>query len=158
LADYLSKREALYRQFFEKNNTLTLLPQELRATANNALLEEVERSYNFSDPIALKSESDREVYYFSSPFFKYLLVAKCVDVLFSSPLNLTSVYEFLNFYGLGNQDSQKNLGAWELTKNQHRPLRKGISSMLRLHATGAIAMPIEVRMQILASSRDVIHS
>jgi heme/copper-type cytochrome/quinol oxidase subunit 2 len=30
--------------------------------------------------------------------------------------------------------------------------------MLRLHATGAIAMPVEVRLQILASSRDVIHS
>lgn len=30
--------------------------------------------------------------------------------------------------------------------------------MLRLHATGAIGMPIEVRLQILASSRDVIHS
>ena len=30
--------------------------------------------------------------------------------------------------------------------------------MLRLHATGAVALPIEVRLQILASSRDVIHS
>jgi hypothetical protein len=30
--------------------------------------------------------------------------------------------------------------------------------MLRLHATGAIGMPIEVRLQILASSKDVIHS
>ena len=45
-----------------------------------------------------------------------------------------------------------------LYKNQHRPLRKGINSMLRLHATGAVAMPIEVRLQILASSKDVIHS
>jgi heme/copper-type cytochrome/quinol oxidase subunit 2 len=30
--------------------------------------------------------------------------------------------------------------------------------MLRLHSTGAVAMPIEVRLQVLASSRDVIHS
>lgn len=37
-------------------------------------------------------------------------------------------------------------------------MRKGVNSMLRLHATGAIAMPVEVRLQILASSRDVIHS
>jgi hypothetical protein len=43
-------------------------------------------------------------------------------------------------------------------KNQYRPLRKGINNMLRLHATGAIAMPIEIRLQILASSKDVIHS
>jgi len=37
-------------------------------------------------------------------------------------------------------------------------MRKGVNSMLRLHATGAVAMPTEVRLQILASSRDVIHS
>jgi heme/copper-type cytochrome/quinol oxidase subunit 2 len=30
--------------------------------------------------------------------------------------------------------------------------------MLRLHATGAVAMPTEIRIQILASSKDVIHS
>jgi hypothetical protein len=46
----------------------------------------------------------------------------------------------------------------ELFKNQHRPLRKGITNMLRLHSTGAVAMPIELRLRILASSRDVIHS
>jgi hypothetical protein len=43
-------------------------------------------------------------------------------------------------------------------KSQFRPLKKGISNMLRLHATGAVAMPIEIRLQVLASSRDVIHS
>ena len=30
--------------------------------------------------------------------------------------------------------------------------------MIRLHATGAVAMPVEIRLQVLASSRDVIHS
>tara|TARA_B100000497_G_C7695363_1_gene424465 strand:+ start:4718 stop:4999 length:282 start_codon:yes stop_codon:yes gene_type:complete len=61
-----------------------------------------------------------------------------------------------NLFGLKN--SYKNGNAVELYKNPYKPLRKGISSMLRLHATGAIGMPIEVRLQILASSRDVIHS
>jgi len=37
-------------------------------------------------------------------------------------------------------------------------MRKGITNMVRLHATGAIAMPIEIRIQVLASSKDVIHS
>jgi len=46
----------------------------------------------------------------------------------------------------------------DLYKNQFRPLRKGVSNMIRLHATGAIAMPIEIRLHILASSRDIIHS
>ena len=49
-------------------------------------------------------------------------------------------------------------GSVELYKNTYRPMRKGISSMLRLHATGAVALPTEVRLQLLASSRDVIHS
>ena len=37
-------------------------------------------------------------------------------------------------------------------------MRKVVTNMIRLHATGAIAMPIEIRLQILASSKDVIHS
>jgi heme/copper-type cytochrome/quinol oxidase subunit 2 len=37
-------------------------------------------------------------------------------------------------------------------------MRKGISNMIRLHATGAMALPVEIRIQILASSKDVIHS
>jgi hypothetical protein len=54
-----------------------------------------------------------------------------------------------------NLNLNKNL---ELYKNQYRPLKKGITNMVRLQATGAIAMPCEVRLHILASSKDVIHS
>ena len=43
-------------------------------------------------------------------------------------------------------------------KNQYRPMRKGVNNLLRLHATNAIALPTEIRLQILASSKDVIHS
>lgn len=75
----------------------------------------------------------------------------------STPLNTAPLTEYLFYYLLGS-DSQKAGTYSELYKNQYRPLRKGISDMLRLHATGAIAMPIEVRLQVLASSRDVIHS
>jgi len=49
-------------------------------------------------------------------------------------------------------------GHYDSIKNQYRPVRKGISNMIRLHATGAIAMPTEIRLHILASSRDIIHS
>jgi hypothetical protein len=44
-----------------------------------------------------------------------------------------------------------------LLKSQYKPLKKGISNMLRLHATGTVAMPIEMRLQILALFRDIIH-
>jgi heme/copper-type cytochrome/quinol oxidase subunit 2 len=46
----------------------------------------------------------------------------------------------------------------ELLRNQYRPMKKGVSNMIKLHATGAIAMPTETRLHLLASSKDVIHS
>jgi hypothetical protein len=37
-------------------------------------------------------------------------------------------------------------------------MKKGVVNMIRLQATNAIAMPTEIRLHILASSKDVIHS
>jgi hypothetical protein len=37
-------------------------------------------------------------------------------------------------------------------------MKKGVSNMIKLHATGAVAMPTETRLHLLASSKDVIHS
>jgi hypothetical protein len=45
-----------------------------------------------------------------------------------------------------------------MRKSQFKPLKKGITNMMRLQGTGAVAMPIEIRLQVLASSKDVIHS
>jgi hypothetical protein len=73
-------------------------------------------------------------------------------------MNSTFINEYLFFYLFGLKQSFKNGNTSELYKNPFRPMRKGVNSMLRLHATGAVAMPTEVRLQILASSRDVIHS
>jgi heme/copper-type cytochrome/quinol oxidase subunit 2 len=56
-----------------------------------------------------------------------------------------------------NMDNNFTLNT-ELYKNQYRPMKKGITNMIRLQATGAIALPIELRIHILASSKDVIHS
>ena len=64
----------------------------------------------------------------------------------------------LFFYLFGN-DQNNNLGNnMDFYKNQFRPMKKGVTNMIRLHATGAIAMPIEIRLHVLASSKDVIHS
>jgi hypothetical protein len=71
-------------------------------------------------------------------------------------LNLINDYLFYYFFNNNSINSLKNNS--ELYKNQYKPMRKGITNMVRLHATGAVAMPIEIRLQILASSKDVIHS
>ena len=55
-----------------------------------------------------------------------------------------------NYNGLGNSSN--------LFKSQYRPMKKGIINMIRLQATNAVAMPIEIRLHIMASSKDVIHS
>ena len=74
------------------------------------------------------------------------------------PLNLKLVNEYLFFHFIDQPKSVTMGNREEMRKNQFKPLKKGISSMMRLQGTGAVAMPIEIRLQILASSKDVIHS
>jgi hypothetical protein len=73
-------------------------------------------------------------------------------------LNLSFLNGYLFKYLLGSDNSDSLGNNKGLFKNQYRPMKKGVTNMVRLQATGAVAMPIEIRMHILASSRDVIHS
>lgn len=43
-------------------------------------------------------------------------------------------------------------------KSQYQPLRKGIVNMVRIQADKAVAFPTDTRLQILAVSKDIIHS
>jgi hypothetical protein len=107
------------------------------------------------DPIMQSNEFSKEIYFNSLSQFNYYVfnIISGFKVLgFSKNLSLPFFY-FLNQSGLNFTKNND-----EFYKNQYRPLRKGVNSMLRLHATGAIAMPTEMRLQILASSKDVIHS
>ncbi len=159
LVDFLSKREALYRHYLQLNNNVIHLPNGLTANPNNPLLLDLKASYLFNDLTSFSAEYSREFYYNSLQFFKYLLIKDWLIYLRDSlPLNVTFLNDFLIYHLFGLKNSYKNGNAVELYKNPYKPLRKGISSLLRLHASGAIGMPIEVRLQILASSKDVIHS
>jgi hypothetical protein len=157
LVDFLTKREMLYRQYLELNNNLIHLPKEITANPTNPLINEVKNTFNFNDPLIVSSEYSREVFITSLDLFKLIL---STDSPFISKIINQNAF-FTNlwwFYSLSLKNStvgEKFNGLW---KNPNRPLRKGISNMLRLHSTGAIALPIELRLQILASSRDVIHS
>lgn len=159
LVDFLSRREALYRHYLQLNNNIIHLPNGLTANPNNPLLLDLKASYLFNDLTSFSAEYSREFYYNSLQFFKYLLIKDWLVYLQKPlPFNATFLNDFLVYHLFGLKNSYKNGNAVELYKNPYKPLRKGISSMLRLHATGAIGMPIEVRLQILASSKDVIHS
>jgi hypothetical protein len=117
----------------------------------------------FIDPVALSVESSRNLHYYHSSVFNTSLLHS----LFSNvnynlgglPLNTNFITNYLLAYLVGNSDVYTNSNVNnELLRNQYRPMRKGVSNMIKLHATGAVAMPIETRLHILASSKDVIHS
>ena len=115
----------------------------------------------FIDPATFGSEFARDFIYSSNYFIQSIYfqttLRTATSLLDSISTNLSHLNRFAFFY-LAETNRLANGKNIDLYKSQFRPLRKGISSMLRLHATGAVAMPIEIRLQVLASSRDVIHS
>jgi hypothetical protein len=81
----------------------------------------------------------------------------------SSSRLISQSSEYLINSALNSSYLVRSSGNWRLEtgalhKSQYRPMKKGISNMIRLHATGAVAMPTETRLHIMASSRDIIHS
>nr|ASY95747.1 Cox2 [Stylonychia lemnae] len=160
LIDILTKREFLYRELFLNNKKIISLPKTLTANPSHPLLLEIKNSFNFFDKIYLNSEYSREAYLYSLDFFNYTYF-KLVYASLSSSINFNKNFDSFLFYffdsSLTKEKKFNDLSSF-LHKNQYRPLKKGITNMVRLHATGAIAMPIEIRIQVLASSKDVIHS
>jgi hypothetical protein len=153
----LTKREFLYRELFSINNKIISLPFYLTNNPSNPLINDIKASFLFIDPIVYNNEYSRDIYFNSLNFFNFTVLKSflmsCNDFI---NLNLITNYLFYYFFDTNLTNTlQHNV---ELYKNQYRPLRKGVTNMIRLHATGAIAMPTEIRLQILASSKDVIHS
>jgi hypothetical protein len=154
LLDILTRREFLYRQFLSNRNKIVALPSYAINNPANNLSTDIKTLFMFADPIVYNNEYSREYYHNSLNLFHFHLIQN-----FLKSENYISKL-FSNFFYYFFDISTENLSSEnnQLYKNQYRPLRKGINNMLRLHATGAIAMPIEIRLQILASSKDVIHS
>jgi hypothetical protein len=157
LIDILTKREYLYREFFSNTNKIINLPFYLTSNPSNPLISEIKASFLFTDSSIYNNEYSRDVYYNSLNFFNFTVI-KSFLTTYSDFLNLTFITDYLTYYFFNNNSVNSLQNNSELYKSQYRPMRKGISNMIRLHATGAIALPIEMRVQILASSKDVIHS
>jgi len=157
LIDILTKREYLYREFLSSNNKIINLPYYLTSNPTNPLINEIKASFLFIDPIIHNNEYSRDLYYNSLNFFNFTVVKSFLST-YGDFLNLSLISDYLFYYFFNNNSVNTLKNNSELYKNQYKPMRKGISNMIRLHATGAIAMPIEIRLQVLASSKDVIHS
>lgn len=157
LIDILTKREYIYREFLFNNNKVVNLPFYLTSNPANPLINEIKSTFLFIDPILHSNEYSRDLYYNSLNFFNFTVMKSFLST-YGDFLNLSLITDYLFYYFFNNNLTNSLKTNSELYKNQYKPMRKGISNMIRLHATGAIAMPIEIRLQILASSKDVIHS
>lgn len=164
LIDLLSKREHFYRAFLNSKAHVVGLPDSLVASPTNKLLLELRASLGFVDTNSLNSTYNYDKFSSAGNTFTDTTNAKSSllqhYVIPSIPLNLNPMINFGKFYlnttkGSFYDDVQT---APQLLKSQYRPMRKGITNMVRLQATSAIAMPTEMRLHILASSKDVIHS
>jgi hypothetical protein len=118
----------------------------------------------YVDPITFRSELRRELLLQKSMLLQYDLQSEFAKVFtnlsYSLPFNLKLANNFITYYFLiPNTNLYSDVASKEyLFKSQYKPMRKGITNMIRLQATNAIAMPTEIRLHILASSKDVIHS
>jgi hypothetical protein len=151
LVNKLTKREFLYKQYLKSKGSTLYLPNYLTSTPTNPLYLEIKNNFPMLDPSTFSSEISREYLYNNTNFFQLNVLQNLVNT------NTTFLnYPLFYLFGL-NKPSHIGSNS-ELFKNQYRPMRKGITNMIRLHATGAVALPIEIRLHILASSKDVIHS
>jgi hypothetical protein len=95
---------------------------------------------------------------FSSEINKNIFFNDNSNFLNTFSFNLLPGFKYI-FSNILNLDKNIKIdNNYDLYKNQYRPMKKGVVNMIRLHATSAIAMPIETRLHILTSSKDVIHS
>ena len=162
LTDILTKREFLYKDFYKHKTNSMSIPKSLTVSANNNLLNEIKSAYSFMDPTTYSSEVTRELLYQNNSFLHYSFLRDFLktsnSVFHNIPLNFDLLNNyFIHLFGY-TENYGKVEGNTELYKSQYRPMRKGITNMIRLQATNAIAMPTEIRLHILASSKDVIHS
>jgi hypothetical protein len=162
LIDILTKREYLYKDFYKFKANNIALPKTLMLAPNNNFLKEIQACYMFLDPTTYSSETTRELLYNDNNFLHYSFLRDFLKIsnnLFSHiPVNFTTLNNYF-IYLFGYVDNYGTVkGNANLYKSQYRPMRKGITNMIRLQATNAIAMPTEIRLHILASSKDVIHS
>jgi hypothetical protein len=162
LLDILSKREYLYRLFLKSKSNTIAIPKSLTVSPTNSLLKEIKASYAFIDPSTYSSEISRELLYQNTNFLKYTVIKDFLKLYNQFTVNLPINFTLLDNYLvhlIGVTENYSKTGTnYDIYKSQYRPMKKGVINMVRLQATSAIAMPTEIRLHVLASSKDVIHS
>lgn len=133
----LTKRADFYRKYLSEKGYSPYNHLDIVASPLNPSLNIIRSNFQITDPLLLGLES-------SGGF------SRAVTPLLKSFTQYSYAKSVLT--------DLENFTPSNLQKNQYRPMRKGITNMVRLHATGAVSIPTEIRIHILASSKDVIHS
>lgn len=119
---------------------------------------------NASDSLAaLSSIISKKAYLFDSMGYRGLSQTNLTTLYsdLSSILNSVHVHSTVSNPSTSlNWLVNRELSVFEQPspKNPFKPLRKGITNMIRIQADKAVAMPTDTRLQILAVSKDIIHS
>jgi hypothetical protein len=157
LTDILTKREYFYRELLFSKKKIVNLPNYVLTNPKNTLIHDLKSVFLFTNPTTFNNEYSRDVYYNVLEYFNFSVFKPALlnlGTILGLPNYFINAFEQL-FYKSRNFTSNNQR---DLMRSQYRPMRKGINNMIRLHGTGAVAMPIEMRLQVLASSKDVIHS
>lgn len=118
--------------------------------------------YNFSDTTSIRGDFVAQLIdTLNKKEFLYYLYGSQNDVLNLNFKNKSAIYNPL-LLSINESNSYlenkfyKNLNS--SVKSQYQPMRKGIVNMIRIQSDKAVAMPTDTRLQILAVSKDIIHS
>jgi heme/copper-type cytochrome/quinol oxidase subunit 2 len=156
LTDILARRDYLY--FLLYNNKSLLNDFHFKNDFENKLFTELYSFLPYIHTNTYRSEADRSIFLWKSIFFKNYFNSITSDKF--GFINLGSYTDYFTFFMKSDYWSSHGdySNSTYLLKSQYKPMRRGITNMVRLQATSAIAMPTEIRLHILASSKDVIHS
>jgi heme/copper-type cytochrome/quinol oxidase subunit 2 len=150
----LSVNGSFNHPHLDLNFSFTALHNKIYPTSATFNLNQTDCVANLADTLSRKDYILNYVSTASDSNVPYTYVDSTKNAGFSNVLTyLKSVTEFKV-----SDLVEPLLGDSSELRNPYQPMKKGISHMIRIQADKAIAMPTDTRLQLLAVSKDIIHS
>jgi hypothetical protein len=153
------------RNLLLSKNSLVKLPFHYTASPHHPLFKDIRAGLFFSDAQLSSIEATHAAFNSNKLSFEFFAVQTFYEYL-ATLCPYTNLTNYLMSLIMSSQQTPaRNSGLDGVLyrtdiarKSQYRTIKRGVSNMVRLHATGAMALPVVTRLHIFASSRDVIHS
>lgn len=165
LADILTKREYLFRDFLLRKGKLIKIPDNYIASPKHFSFSDLRNGLVAADASFRELDAVRHTSPHLPIVFEYFVLRSYYNQIASYLPFPTLTKLLINLMATENESLELN-GRFDdllykrsrVQRSQYRALRRGSSNMIRLHATASMAMPVHTRVHLFASSRDVIHS